>query len=366
MEKFQNSSGVACCLDWNRKIPDKCFIKNPFSSGPLYNSQYKVSYCKDVKKDSCIDLYDNAINNYHARSFQRSKSHADLQPKKPASSICLIKRDSKSRLCNQSSSQDTENSLNYYINKKPSCYNQDFHSYREPHRPRSPNSRWSGKFASDPVTYGRKNSLQRPSRRDVELVPAMKDRDYHGSRGNYTRVTSSESRCDKPTLKTINSFTLIKQKYKKREDFYDFYKDCTSENDVCSNLLKYYQERCGKKGHKNVCKDRKQYPQRTTQYQSKSGGDNDDYIEKEVRKSVDCDYQDASERRTYKDPKLAEMVESYKNRKYEGNNEGRRRSSISENAQQSQACNCKNICDIICHKCQRKLINKINENKCGR
>jgi hypothetical protein len=324
MEKFQNSSGVACCLDWNRKIPDKCFIQDPCSGGPLYNSQYKVSYCKDVKKDSCIDLYDNAINNYQAKPFQRSKCYADLQLKKPQSSICLIKRDSKNALCNQSFS----NSLNNYINKKASFYNQDFYSYLEPHRPRSPNSRWSGKFTSDPVTYGRKSSIHRPSRRDVELVPAMKDRDYHGSRGNYTRVTSSESRCDKPTLKTINSFTLIKQKYKKREDFYDFYKDCTSENDVCSNLLKYYQERCGKKGHKNVCKD--------------------------------------SERRTYKDPKLAEMVESYKNRKYEGNNEGRRRSSISENAQQSQACNCKNICDIICHKCQRKLINKINENKCGR
>jgi hypothetical protein len=385
MAKFQDSSGVACCLDWNRK--DKRIETNA-NLTPV-----KAVYYKDTKKYSSCDLYDSTLNNFQTKDFAiyKAKSFVDLDKNKVPSTLCLVKQPcTKNISANNSSSYENMNS--YYCNK--SNAKKYFDNCCEPSRGRakSPCSIWSGKFTSSTSKSNMYNrNLSKTSRRDREIIPAMKERCFNSgprvsinikpsqtsrSRNNNIELINqrrnySESKYkpkESSKLNTVNSYTLIKQNYKKHNQEYykaldkvsNFYSECTTENDICNNLLKYLTDRCGKYGKKNACKQNSYNSK--SKYNSMPYDEKDHCYEKEKNFS-DCDdsqnngnFLETSENRFYKDAKLNEMFINEQKKNKQNN-----KKSIDQTG-----CLCKNIklCDIICHRCQQKLI-KYNNGNCS-
>ena len=376
MAKFQDSSGVASCLDWNRK--DKRIETNA-NLTPV-----KAVYYKDTKKYSSCDLYDSTLNNYQPKDFAiyKAKSFVDLEKNKIPSTLCLVKQQpcTKNISANNSSSQENMNS--YYCNKSNPRKFFD-NCYYEPNRGRtkSPCSMWSGKFTSSTSKSNIHNrNLSKSARRDREIVPAMKERCYNagprvsinvkpsqtsrskneqipinGPRRNYSESKNKPKESSK--LNTVNSYTLIKQNYKKHNQEYynaldkvsNFYSECTTENDICNNLLKYLTDRCGKSGKKvfpnqNTQKSRSRYG--SMQYdETRNERDNSDRDESPNISN----FLETHENRCYKDSKLNEMLI---------NEQKKMKNNTNKKSIDQTGCSCKNIklCDIICHKCQKKLI----------
>ena len=168
-------------------------------------------------------------------------------------------------------------------------------------------------------------------------------------------------------LKTVNSYTLIKQNYKKHnQEFYqaldkvsNFYSECTSENDICNNLLKYFQDRCSRKERQRSKKvsdglNCGVYSNKKCYDKKKDSRDNDVKDRKIIPNEEDDESLsdnacalDENENRYYKDQKLFNLMNEYKKLNQED-----------ENFKMTNNCKCKNIklCDVICHKCQRKIV----------
>lgn len=369
MAKFQDSSGVACCLDWSRQ---------GVAASPLTLTPVKAIYLKDSKKYSSCDLYDNALKSCQVKDYVtcKVKSNFDVS-KKCASNLCLVKQSPCTLNGSVNNSQSKENANHCSINTR-NCF--DISCYNEPrYRTASPCSIWSGKLTN----YRDKSktncrSFSKPRRRDKEIIPVMKEPsldqcfDYKiksqntRSRSNNCannlgkKLERPESKNkEKSKLKTVNSYTLIKQNYKKHnEEYYNaldkvsnFYSECTTENEICISLLKYFSDRCRSNEKKNV---------------------NNDCLPGTKPRCCSLKYEDARvpkaklkvEETSVSEESLSDSTNfnSTKNRVYKNlklndvNEESAKINNKNQKIQAECSCKCIKLCDIICHKCQTKLL----------